>query len=120
MPADCSTATATPPDNPVTSSDPSGLMPCDGEGTSDCWVQGTPPPATPPYASGYTPPPPPIWTAPSPGMIERTVTSRPQTAPDVRTQPAPTYDAFDCVHLGTDCGGFNRATAIPKSSSFNP
>jgi hypothetical protein len=54
-------------------------------------------------------------------MIGSTVTSRPQTPPAARTQPGPTYNAFDCVHLSTDCGGFNPATAIPQSSrSFYP
>jgi hypothetical protein len=52
-------------------------------------------------------------------MIGSTVTSRPQTPPAARTQPGPTYDAFDCVHLSTDCGGFNRAAAIPKSNGTN-
>jgi RHS repeat-associated protein len=116
-------------DNPVASEDPTGQMPVydtpDGsysgyapsaENVFNAQLAGN---ATAPYAPTYTPQAP-VWTAPSPGLIGSTVTNRPQTPPGVRTQPGPTYSAFDCGHLSTDCGGFNRAAAIPKGSSFNP
>jgi hypothetical protein len=72
-----------------------------------------------PYNPGYSSQTP-VWAAPSPGLIGSTLTGRPQSPPAARTQSGPTYDAFECGHLGTDCGGFNPATAIPRAAPSTP